>query len=113
MKVSSPVNRTSWGSYTASQECIFLLSGRATPGSNGDQDGRDDEKIGASTSISTNGEIVNSSNINYTRGGTIPIDFSMTVRLKAGQKVNINGRTWGYNSKNQGNVTYTYYVLTY
>ena len=112
MKVSSPVNSTSWGSYTASQNCIFLLSGRATPGSNGDQDGSTN-KTGASTSISTNGRVVNSINTNTTTNGSRTIDFSMTVQLSAGQSVYINGRTWGNNSKNQGNVTYTYFLLTF
>ena len=111
MKVSNPVTSTSWGGYTASQNCIFLLSGRASKGSNGDQDGSTN-KTGASTNITTNGKIINSSNTNLTVTGT-NIDFSMTVQLTPGQSVNIAGRTWGNNSKNQGGVNYTYYVLTY
>ena len=111
MKVSNPVTSTSWGGYTASQNCIFLLSGRASKGSNGDQDGSTN-KTGASTNITTNGKVINSSNTNLTVTGT-NIDFSMTVQLTPGQSVNIAGRTWGNNSKNQGGVNYTYYVLTY
>ena len=112
MRVSSPVNSTSWGNYTASQNCIFLLSGRASPGSNGDQDGTT-HKTGATTNISTNGRVINSVNTNTTTNGSRTIDFSMTVQLSAGQSVYINGRTWGNNSKNQGNVTYTYFLLTF
>ena len=111
MKVSNPVTSTSWGGYTASQNCIFLLSGRASKGSNGDQDGSTN-KTGASTNITTNGKVINSSNTNLTVTGT-NIDFSLTVQLTPGQSVNIAGRTWGNNSKNQGGVNYTYYVLTY
>ena len=111
MQVSSPVTMDDWGAvYTATSNCIFLLSGSAVPGSDGSSNPKP-ENVGASTNITTTGQIVNSNSIQTSWKYTI--NFSMTAKLSPGQSVSIKGDTWGHKSKNNGNVTYTYYILSY
>ncbi len=111
MQVSSPVTLDDWGAvYTATSNCIFLLSGSAVPGSDGSSNPKP-ENVGARTNITTTGQIVNSNAIQTSWKYTI--NFSMTARLAPGQTVSINGDTWGHQSKNGGSVTYTYYILSY
>ena len=111
MQVSSPVTMDDWGAvYTATSNCIFLLSGSAVPGSDGSSNPKP-ENVGASTNITTTGQIVNSNSIQNSWKYTI--NFSMTAKLSPGQSVSIKGRTWGHKSKNNGSVTYTYYILSY
>ena len=111
MQVSSPVTLDDWGAvYTATSNCIFLLSGSAVPGSDGSSNPKP-ENVGARTNITTTGQIVNSNAIQTSWKYTI--NFSMTARLAPGQTVSINGSTWGHQSKNNGSVTYTYYILSY
>ena len=111
MQVSSPVTMDDWGAvYTATSNCIFLLSGSAVPGSDGSSNPKP-ENVGASTNITTTGQIVNSNSIQTSWKYTI--NFSMTAKLSPGQSVSIKGDTWGHKSKNNGSVTYTYYILSY
>lgn len=118
MKVSASVTRSGWGTFTASQDCIIILSGAAEAGSCGTHattpGGCPDDSgdTGAVTNISTNGEIISSSNLNAKVKSNL-LNFALNAKLKAGQVVNVSGRTWGTQSLNNGAVTWTYSLLTY
>ena len=109
--VSEPTTLKKWGSYTATEDCIFVMNGSATRGSNGSTTAPD-SNTGSQTNITTNGIIKNSKNLQYKLDGG-GIDFTLTAELKAGNVVNVNGRTWGYASNNNGGVSWTYIILKF
>ena len=112
MNVSTPTTSKEWGSYTASKDCIFVMNGTATRGSNGSQNSSHEKDTGSQTNITTNGKIKNSSNLQRRADGG-NIDFTLTAELKAGNTVYVSGSTWGYQSKNTGGVSWTYIILTF
>ena len=111
MKVSDPVTVNSWSSYTATQDCIILLSGVANPGSDNCYP-QSSSNVGVSTNITTDGTIIAGSNYQSShRGGSMP--FSVTAKLNKGNTIWVNGSTWGCNAKYNGDESFTYFLLTY
>ncbi len=112
LKVANPVTYNDWGTYTATADCIILLSGTVSPGSDGSLGADGKNQTGCQTNITTNGKLLSSSNLQtskYSDGYT----FALTANLTKGQVVNVSGSTWGHKSYNTGGVTWTYFILTY
>lgn len=114
LRVSSVVTNNQWGTFTASEDCIVIISGNAEAGScgahattpGGCPDGSWD--TGTETNISTDGVVISANNLKR-KAGAQP--FAINARLKKGQHVYVSGRTWGNQSNNNGTVSWSYSVI--
>lgn len=116
MRVDPVVAKNRWETFTATEDCIVIISGTAEAGSCGahattpggcPDDSRD---TGAQTNISTDGILLSSSNLNaQVKSGML--QFAINARLKAGQHVFVSGRTWGNQSNNKGAVAWSYSII--
>lgn len=114
LRVSSVVTNNQWGTFTASEDCIVIISGNAEAGScgahattpGGCPDGSWD--TGTETNISTDGVVISANNLKRKAGGQ---PFAINARLKKGQHVYVSGRTWGNQSYNNGAVSWSYSVI--
>ena len=116
MRVDPVVAKNRWETFTATEDCIVIISGTAEAGSCGTHAttpggcGENSNDTGAQTNISTDGILLSSKNLNaQVQAGML--QFAINARLKAGQHVFVSGRTWGTQSLNTGTVAWSYSII--
>ena len=113
IRVSGVITPSGLGTFTATENCIIILTGTAEAGSCGAHNGAcgsDSGDTGAQINVTTDGTVLSSRNTNASTGAN-SFTFALNAKLNVGQKVNVSGRTWGTQSYNNGKITWSYTLV--